>query len=564
MARRRPEPQRRRGATAKPGRASRRDGCAWPGRSQHGACGCECGYPGRPAMSATAPTRSRLRKPLRIPMPPPPQTPVAPSLHVRAGRSVTTSCPEAPRDRRWRWFPRAHSTWAAPPRPKNSRCTTSRSGSRLPSPCTKSRKASSNSSATATHRACPQQPWSGDDYPVVERQLGRRPRLHRLAHQRHTPSLQLADRSAMGICRARRNAPDYIPTGIAHCPPTDADYSVSKLQTVAARRSQQFNANAFRSCTPRQRARMGRRRLGSELRGRAGRWHRQCRSTQAAMRVARGGSYADGASRLRLSLREGLAARHARRDDGIPNRPRDCHNKGPVKRGAMVDNSQVCSLDRVGRARVRAACRSSRRSKSAGRNTGRRAATRGAGRASRAARRASCSRSRASMTARWDWRRARGMVVKSFKLKGAVDRRKHHVRAAEVQALLDTARAQQPAQGFSINQLQKVADKVAAYYREHGYMLAQAFIPAQKVANGEVTVRGHGGQACERESRGQQALSGAHAGATLQIVARGAARQGFDRIGAPDAHQLSGADGLRRAWRRQGRGYHQPHLARAE
>jgi hemolysin activation/secretion protein len=80
------------------------------------------------------------------------------------------------------------------------------------------------------------------------------------------------------------------------------------------------------------------------------------------------------------------------------------------------------------------------------------------------------------------------LVVKSFKLEGVVDRRKHHVRAAEVQALLDTARAQQPAQGFSINQLQKVADKVAAYYREHGYVLAQAFIPAQKVANGEVTV----------------------------------------------------------------------------
>ena len=80
------------------------------------------------------------------------------------------------------------------------------------------------------------------------------------------------------------------------------------------------------------------------------------------------------------------------------------------------------------------------------------------------------------------------LLVKSFKLKGAVDRRKHHVRVAEVQALLDAARAQQPSQGFSINQLQKVADKVAAYYREHGFVLAQAFIPAQQVTNGEVTV----------------------------------------------------------------------------
>ena len=81
------------------------------------------------------------------------------------------------------------------------------------------------------------------------------------------------------------------------------------------------------------------------------------------------------------------------------------------------------------------------------------------------------------------------IAVKAFKLQGATDRPEHHVRVAEVQALLDTARAQQPAQGFSINQLQEAANKVAAYYREHGYILAQAFVPAQQVANGEVIVQ---------------------------------------------------------------------------
>jgi hemolysin activation/secretion protein len=81
------------------------------------------------------------------------------------------------------------------------------------------------------------------------------------------------------------------------------------------------------------------------------------------------------------------------------------------------------------------------------------------------------------------------LVVKSFRLRGAIDRRKRHVRVADVQRLLDTARAQQPVQGFSINQLQKVADKVAAYYREHGYILAQAFIPAQQVVDGQVIVQ---------------------------------------------------------------------------
>ena len=81
------------------------------------------------------------------------------------------------------------------------------------------------------------------------------------------------------------------------------------------------------------------------------------------------------------------------------------------------------------------------------------------------------------------------IVVKSFKLRGAEDRPVHHVIVAEVQALLDAVRSTQPAQGFSINQLQEAANKVAAYYREHGYILAQAFVPAQQVTNGEVVVQ---------------------------------------------------------------------------
>jgi hemolysin activation/secretion protein len=81
------------------------------------------------------------------------------------------------------------------------------------------------------------------------------------------------------------------------------------------------------------------------------------------------------------------------------------------------------------------------------------------------------------------------IMVTAFELQGAVDHRKHHVRVADAQALLEAARAQQPQKGFSINQLQQVADKVAAYYREHGYILAQAFVPAQKVVDGVVVVQ---------------------------------------------------------------------------
>ncbi len=81
------------------------------------------------------------------------------------------------------------------------------------------------------------------------------------------------------------------------------------------------------------------------------------------------------------------------------------------------------------------------------------------------------------------------IVVKSFRLEGAIDRPERDVTVAHAQALLEAARAAQPAQGFTVNQLQEAADKVAAYYRERGYILAQAFVPAQQVANGEVVVQ---------------------------------------------------------------------------
>jgi hemolysin activation/secretion protein len=81
------------------------------------------------------------------------------------------------------------------------------------------------------------------------------------------------------------------------------------------------------------------------------------------------------------------------------------------------------------------------------------------------------------------------IVVKAFKISGAIDRPAQGVRVAEIAALLESARAAQPAAGFSINQMQEVAGKVATYYREHGYILAQAFVPAQDVAGGEVVVQ---------------------------------------------------------------------------
>lgn len=81
------------------------------------------------------------------------------------------------------------------------------------------------------------------------------------------------------------------------------------------------------------------------------------------------------------------------------------------------------------------------------------------------------------------------IVVKALRLVGAVDRPAHGVTVADATAVLEAARLEQPAEGFSINQLQEVASKVATYYREHGYILAQAFVPEQEVVGGEVNVQ---------------------------------------------------------------------------
>ena len=80
------------------------------------------------------------------------------------------------------------------------------------------------------------------------------------------------------------------------------------------------------------------------------------------------------------------------------------------------------------------------------------------------------------------------LQVKSFKLVRAVDRPARGVKVADVQALLDQARASQPAEGYTVNQLQGIAAKVADYYHSKGLILAQAFVPQQTVRDGVVEV----------------------------------------------------------------------------
>ncbi len=44
-------------------------------------------------------------------------------------------------------------------------------------------------------------------------------------------------------------------------------------------------------------------------------------------------------------------------------------------------------------------------------------------------------------------------------------------------------------QGFTLGELQATANRITHYYREHGFILAQAYVPAQTVADGKVVIR---------------------------------------------------------------------------
>lgn len=79
--------------------------------------------------------------------------------------------------------------------------------------------------------------------------------------------------------------------------------------------------------------------------------------------------------------------------------------------------------------------------------------------------------------------------VTSFDLAGAVAQPSVGVSLPEVRAILDAALRAQPETGYTIADLEGVADKVTDYYRQKGLVVAKAFIPAQEVRDGKVTVR---------------------------------------------------------------------------
>lgn len=80
------------------------------------------------------------------------------------------------------------------------------------------------------------------------------------------------------------------------------------------------------------------------------------------------------------------------------------------------------------------------------------------------------------------------VVVVKFRLLDGEDLPKFDINIEEVEALLESQKAEKP-EGFTIGQLQGVADKVTNYYREKGLILAQAVVPVQTVSGGIVDIQ---------------------------------------------------------------------------
>jgi formylglycine-generating enzyme required for sulfatase activity len=158
----------------------------------------------------------------------------------------------------------------------------------------------------STHRSCASQPWEGDDYPVVnvswDEATAYADWLSGVTHHHYSLPTE-----AQWEYAARAGSTGPYPNGSATLSPTDANYSMLQRQTTAARRSQRFNANAFRLLHT----------VGNVREWVEDDWTRNfddaptdgaaVKSAQTALHVVRGGSYTDGPTRLRLSLREGLA-----------------------------------------------------------------------------------------------------------------------------------------------------------------------------------------------------------------------------------------------------------------
>lgn len=155
-----------------------------------------------------------------------------------------------------------------------------------------------------TGRPCAAQPWSGDDYPVVNVSWqDARAYVEWLSSA--TGFRYRLPSEAQWEYAARAGQSGLVPGG-DKLSPTDAHYSMLTGLTAPAPRSQKFNDNDFRLVHT----------LGNLREWVEDAWVENFNgapsdgaavsSSSNNMRVARGGSYADSAAKLRLSMRESL------------------------------------------------------------------------------------------------------------------------------------------------------------------------------------------------------------------------------------------------------------------
>ena len=80
------------------------------------------------------------------------------------------------------------------------------------------------------------------------------------------------------------------------------------------------------------------------------------------------------------------------------------------------------------------------------------------------------------------------VVVTEFRLLDAEDLPAFDIRVEEINAVLEAQKALRP-EGFTIGQLQGVADAVTDHYRQRGLILATGVVPVQTVSGGIVDIQ---------------------------------------------------------------------------
>ena len=80
------------------------------------------------------------------------------------------------------------------------------------------------------------------------------------------------------------------------------------------------------------------------------------------------------------------------------------------------------------------------------------------------------------------------ILVKAFAFEGVKDQPEYGIHKSEIEALAEKMRQAQNGQ-LTIGRLQEVANEITRYYRNAGFILAQAFVPEQTVQNDTVVIR---------------------------------------------------------------------------